>query len=67
MEQVIENVGKPEVVAVDARYKTPYIAKFLSDHGIRPVMPYTRPKTRDGFLRKHDYVYDEFYDCYICP
>jgi len=30
-------------------------------------MPYTRPYTKDGFLRKREYVYDEYYDCYICP
>ena len=23
--------------------------------------------TKDGFFRKYDYVYDEYYDCYICP
>ena len=30
-------------------------------------MPYTRPHTKDGLFRKHEYVYDEYYDCYICP
>lgn len=30
-------------------------------------MPYTRPHTKDGFFRKHEYVYDEHYDCYLCP
>ena len=23
--------------------------------------------TKKGFLRKYDYVYDEYYDCYLCP
>ncbi|MDI3518242.1 MAG: hypothetical protein PWQ34_389 [Caldanaerobacter sp.] len=23
--------------------------------------------TKDGFMKKHQYVYDEYYDCYICP
>jgi hypothetical protein len=54
-------------VVVDAGYKTPYISKWLIDANIRPVMPYTRPHTKDGFLSKHEYVYDEYYDCYICP
>ncbi|MEF3088052.1 transposase, partial [Bacillus altitudinis] len=35
--KVTEKVGKPFVVAVDAGYKTPYIAKFLMDQEIRPV------------------------------
>ncbi|WP_141705394.1 transposase, partial [Vulcanibacillus modesticaldus] len=65
--QVIEKVEKPSAVVVDAGYKTPYIAKYLSDQDIRPVMPYTRPRTKSGYMRKHEYVYDEYYDCYICP
>jgi hypothetical protein len=32
-----------------------------------PVLPYTRPKTKNGFFRKHDYVYDKYYDCSLCP
>ena len=23
--------------------------------------------TKDGFFKKHEYVYDEPYDCYLCP
>ena len=30
-------------------------------------MPYKRPQTKDNFFKKYDYVYDEYYDCYICP
>jgi len=67
LEQVKKNVGKPESVVVDAAYKTPYICKILIDQGIRPVMPYTRPMTKKGFFKNHEYVYDEYYDCYICP
>jgi transposase len=67
LDRVCTNFGSPTAVAVDAGYKTPYIAKLLLDHGIRPVMPYTRPYTKEGFFRKYDYVYDEYYDCYICP
>ncbi|RUL44530.1 transposase, partial [Lysinibacillus antri] len=47
--------------------KTPAITKFLFEQDIQPALPYTRPKTKDGFLRKHEYVYDEYYDCYLCP
>ncbi|SDY63064.1 Transposase DDE domain-containing protein [Thermoactinomyces sp. DSM 45892] len=60
-------ITKPTAVAIDAGYKTPYISKLLFDDGVRPVMPYTRPKTKEGFFRKHEYVFDEFYNCYICP
>ena len=23
--------------------------------------------TKKGFFKKYEYVYDEYYDCYICP
>ena len=23
--------------------------------------------TKKGFFRKYEYVYDEYFDCYICP
>ena len=52
---------------VDAGYKTPAIAKMLIDDGVTPVFPYKRPMTKDGFFRKHEYVYDEYNDAYICP
>ena len=30
-------------------------------------MPYKRPMTGKGLFKKYEYVYDEYYDCYICP
>ncbi|MCK1981964.1 MULTISPECIES: IS1182 family transposase [Peribacillus] len=67
VEQVIEKVGKPEAVAADAAYKTPAITSYLFNKEITPALPYTRPRTKEGFFRKHDYVYDEHFDCYLCP
>ena len=23
--------------------------------------------TKEGFFKKYEYAYDEYYDCYICP
>ncbi len=51
----------------DIAYKTPAIAKLLIDDHVSPIFPYKRPQTKDGFFKKHAYVYDEYYDCYICP
>lgn len=62
----LENIGM-EYCVVDAGYKTPAIAKLLLDDGVKPVFPYKRPMTKDGFFKKYEYVYDEYYDCYICP
>lgn len=57
----------PSVICMDAGYKTPAIAKLLIDDKIKPLFPYTRPMTKKGFLKKYEYAYDEYYDCYICP
>ena len=56
-----------ETLVADAGYKTPAIAKLLMDDGIQPLFPYKRPMTKEGFFKKYEYVYDEYYDCYICP
>ena len=56
-----------EVVVVDSAYKTPAIAKYLKDKKVRLLSTYTRPKTKDGLFPKYEYVYDEAYDCYLCP
>ncbi|MBQ8189602.1 MAG: IS1182 family transposase [Lachnospiraceae bacterium] len=62
----IKNIGIRTIIA-DAGYKTPAIAKLLLDDGITPLLPYKRPMTKEGFFYKHEYVYDEYHDCYICP
>lgn len=62
----IKNIGIETLIA-DAGYKTPAIAKLLLDDGIKPLFPYKRPMTKEGFFRKYEYVYDEYYDSYICP
>jgi transposase len=62
----LENIGM-EYCVVDAGYKTPAIAKLLLDDGVKPVFPYKRPMTKEGFFKKYEYVYDEYHDCYICP
>ncbi len=40
--------------------------RLLSDEN-EPLFPYKRPMTKEGHFRKHEYVYDEYYDCYLCP
>ena len=56
-----------EKLIADAAYKTPAIAKLLIDDNVSPIFPYKRPMTKDGFFKKCEYVYDEQFDCYICP
>ena len=62
----IKNIGIETLIA-DSGYKTPAIAKLLIDDGIKPLFPYKRPMTKEGFFPKYEYVYDETYDCYLCP
>lgn len=56
-----------EVMIGDTAYKTPAIAHKMKEDGIALVSTYACPKTKDGFFRKYEYVYDEYYDCYLCP
>ncbi len=56
-----------DILVADAGYKNPAIAKLIMDDGIKALFPYKRPMTKKGFLFKKEYVYDEYYDEYICP
>lgn len=57
----------PSMIIADAGYRTPAIARQLLLDGIEPLFPYKCPMTKEGYFRKHEYVYDEYYDCYLCP
>lgn len=66
-ETVTERFPEAEAVAVDAGYKTPAIMKEIIDSGRIPCVPYKRPITKEGYFKKHEYVYDEYFDCILCP
>lgn len=57
----VQNVG------LDAGYFTAQICKGLSDRNIYGTMPYVRPGGKKGMLKKTDFLYDEHFDCYLCP
>ena len=59
----------PEIksVVADAGYKTPWICKRIIDDGRVPVLPYKRPMGNSEFFRPYTYIYDEYYDCVLCP
>lgn len=54
-------------LVADSAYKTPAILRQLFYDDVIPVMPYTRPKTKEGYFTKSDYLYDPQQDCYTCP
>ena len=66
-ERLIEHYPEVEVVTADAGYKTPWICKQVIDSGRTPSLPYKRPMTKQGNLPWYEYVYDEYYDCVLCP
>lgn len=66
-DRVTKRFPQIKVVTADAGYKTPWICKRIFDDGRIPSMPYKRPQTKEKFFKKYEYVYDEYYDCYICP
>lgn len=55
------------VIGMDSAYKTPWICKRMIDDGRLPSLPYKRPMTKKGGHGWYEYVYDEYYDCVICP
>ena len=65
--RVIEKFPEVSAVALDAGYKTPWIMKQVFDSERLPCTPYKRPMTKKGFFKKYEYVYDEYYDCVLCP
>lgn len=67
LDQLLKKIGKPQAVAVDAGYKTPAIANRLQEEHTHGVMPYKRSMTPPGYFRTHDFVYDDYYDCVLCP
>ncbi|SMC92457.1 IS1182 family transposase [Sporomusa malonica] len=65
--KLIRQFPEIQVIAVDAGYKTPWIMKQIIDSNRIPAVPYKRPMTKSGFFKKHEYVYDEYNDCILCP
>ncbi|MDL2294203.1 IS1182 family transposase [Ruminococcaceae bacterium OttesenSCG-928-D13] len=66
-EEATNRFGEVETVTVDAGYKTPWICKKVIDDGRNISTPYKRPMTGKDFFKSYDYVYDEYYDCVVCP
>lgn len=54
-------------IVVDSGYATPRLCKLIMDDNITPYMPYKRPMTKKRFFKKHEFVYDKEFDCYLCP
>lgn len=67
--QILNKKFKEEIknVCLDAGYVNSAICREIIMNGHTPLMPYKRPMTGKDLYKKYEYVYDEYYDCYICP
>jgi hypothetical protein len=66
-DKVTKQFPKIETVVADAAYKTPHICKRVFDDKRVLSTAYKRPMTKAGHLQWWKYVYDEYYDCVLCP
>lgn len=66
-DEVVKGFPEVEIVTLDAGYKTPWICKKIIDDGRNPSTPYKRPMSKRGFFYPYEYVYDEYYNCVVCP
>jgi len=64
---VLAKFPEIEITALDSAYKTPWIMKQIFDSGRQASTPRKAPMTKKGFFKKYEYVYDEYYDCILCP
>ena len=66
-DRLVERNTEIKAIVADAGYKTPWISKRILDDGRIPVLPYKRPMSKKGFFPPYEYVYDEYFNCVICP
>ena len=57
----------PKKIVMDAGYKVPMLMEYLLEEGVEPILPYTRPKGNSNGFTTKDFVYDEMFDCVLCP
>ena len=66
-DKVTKAFPEAETIVADSAYKTPHICKKVFGDGRVLSTAYKRPQTMKGGHKWWKYVYDEFYDCIICP
>ena len=66
-DRVVAQFPETHAFVADSAYKTPHICKKVFDDGRVLSTAYKRPMTMKGGHEWWKYVYDEHYDCIICP
>lgn len=65
--EVTERFPEIETVVADSAYKTPHICKKVFEDNRVLSTAYKRPMTKKGGHEWWKYVYDEYFDCVLCP
>ena len=65
-DKVTQSFPEIKAIVADSAYKTPHICKKFADGRVLSTA-YKRPMTMKGGHEWWKYVYDEHYDCIICP
>ena len=66
-DKVTQTFPEIQTIVADSAYKTPHICKKVFDDGRVLSTAYKRPQTMKGGHAWWKYIYDEHYDCIICP
>ena len=66
-DKVTQTFPEIKTIVADSAYKTPHICKKVFRDGRVLSTAYKRPMTMKGGHEWWKYVYDEHYDCIICP
>ena len=66
-DKITKSFPEAETIVADSAYKTPHICKKVFEDGRVLSTAYKRSQTRKGGHQWWKYVYDEYYDCVICP
>lgn len=66
-DQVVKRFPNVYTFVGDSAFKTPHICKKVFGDGRVLSTAYTCPRTMKGGHEWWKYVYDEYYDCIICP
>lgn len=66
-DKIEEHFPEHKAVVADSAYKTPWICRRIFKSGRVLSSAYKRPMTHKDGHKWHEYVYDEHYDCVICP
>ncbi|HIR68608.1 MAG TPA: transposase, partial [Candidatus Pelethousia gallinarum] len=66
-DRVTEAFPEVETIVADSAYKTPHICKKVFEDGRVLSTAYKRPQTMKEGHAWWKYVYDEHYDCVLCP